>query len=181
MRDINSLVNMEDAQRRKFALLRMYQIFVLANNKAPNRIYQELLPEIQKHLYKRLFDPVEKCRELTALIIKEFFTRCDDLTMSIPYLLPILVERLDADDLEGVDYLPDKMKPVSIQKAQELKDPIEKSEAVRLLMAQVVTIIISSTVFDCIRPYVDCISNICRALCMDPYGDVIIEGTRAIA
>ena len=43
------------------------------------------------------------------------------------------------------------------------------------------TIIISSTVFDCIRPYVDAISNICRALCMDPYGDVIIEGTRAIA
>ena len=94
----------------------MYEIFVLAKNKAPNNIYQELLPEIQKHLFKRLFDPIEKCRELTALIIKEFFTKCDDLTMSIPYLLPIINERLNAEDLEGVDYLPDKMKPCAVQK-----------------------------------------------------------------
>ena len=56
-------------------------------------------------------DPLEKCRELNALIIKEFFSRCDDLTLSIPYLLPVLVERLNAEDLEGVDYLEEKMKP----------------------------------------------------------------------
>jgi hypothetical protein len=31
------------------------------------------------------------------------------------------------------------------------------------------------------RPYVDNFVNICRALCMDPYGEVIIEGTKAIA
>lgn len=40
---------------------------------------------------------------------------------------------------------------------------------------------ISSTIFDCVRPYVDSLVNICKALCMDPFGDVIIEGTRAIA
>ena len=108
---------MDEEQKRKFALLRLYEIFVLAKNKAPNRIYQELLPEIQKQLFKRLMDPMEKCRELTALVIKEFFSRCDDLTLSIPYLLPILVERLNAEDLEGVDYLEEKMKPVSNQKA----------------------------------------------------------------
>jgi hypothetical protein len=39
MRDINALQNMEDGQRRKFALLRMYEIFVLAKDKAPNKIY----------------------------------------------------------------------------------------------------------------------------------------------
>lgn len=37
--------------------------------------------------------------------------RCDDLTLSIPYLLPVLVERLRADDIEGVDYLPENEKP----------------------------------------------------------------------
>ena len=62
---------------------------------------------IQKPLFKRLFDKVEKIRELSCLIIKEFFTRCDDLTMSIPYLIPILVDRLNADNLEGTDGLPD--------------------------------------------------------------------------
>ena len=64
-------------------------------------------------MFKRLFDKIEKVRELAALLIKEFFSRVDDLTLSIPYLVPILVERLNAEDLEGVDYLDDKMKPVT--------------------------------------------------------------------
>ena len=84
---------------------------MLARNKASDSVYQELLPEVQKKIFRALNDPVEKCRELAGLIIKEFFHKCDDLTLSIPYLLPILVEKLDADDLEGVDCLDDKMKP----------------------------------------------------------------------
>jgi hypothetical protein len=83
-------------------------------------------------LFKRLTDSVEKCRELAALIVKGFFSQCDDLTLSIPYLLPIIVERLNAVDLEGVDYLEEKMKPTSNQKAQVMIDPPEKSEAVRV-------------------------------------------------
>jgi len=47
------------------------------------------------------------------LIIKEFFTKVDDLTLSIPYLLPIIIERLNAEDLEGIDYLDEKLKPAS--------------------------------------------------------------------
>ena len=62
-------------------------------------------------MFKRLTDKMEKNRELAALIIKEFFSRSDDLTMSIPYLMPILVERLNAEDIEGIDGLPDVMKP----------------------------------------------------------------------
>lgn len=59
---------------------------------------------------------MEKCREIAALIIKEFFIRSDDITMSIPYLIPILIERLNAEDLEGTDNLPDVMKPPISQK-----------------------------------------------------------------
>lgn len=126
-------------------------------------------------------DKVEKSRELAALIIREFFSRCDDLTMSIPYLLPVLIERLNADDLEGVDYLPEKMKPVSEQKAQVMGDQPENSEMVRVQIAEIMRIIIDNTLFDCMRPYVDAFVNICKALCMDPYGEVIIVGTKAMA
>lgn len=56
-------------------------------------------------------DKIEKNRELACHIIREFFTKCDDLTMSIPYIMPILIERLNAEDLEGVEYIPDVMKP----------------------------------------------------------------------
>ena len=180
-RDIINMQDKEDDQKRKFALIRLYKIFVLAKNKAPNRIYQELLPEIQKPIFKRFSDKLEKTRELATLIVKEFCMRCDDLTLSIPYLVPILVERLKADDLEGVDYLPEKMKPCSNQRAQVMSELAETSESVRVNIAEIVTITVASTLFDCMRPYVDAFVNICKALCMDPYGDVIIEGTRAIA
>ena len=38
-RELNNLQNMEDAQKRKFALIKFYQIFVSAKHKAPNKIY----------------------------------------------------------------------------------------------------------------------------------------------
>lgn len=91
--------------------MRLYEIFVLAKTKASKKVYQELLPNIQKLLLKRLSDKVEKSRELSALIIKEFVTQVDDITLSLPYLIPVIVDRLNADDLEGVDSLPDFMKP----------------------------------------------------------------------
>jgi hypothetical protein len=45
-REMNNLNNLEDGQKRKFALIRMYQIFVQAKKKASNKIYQELLTSV---------------------------------------------------------------------------------------------------------------------------------------
>ena len=45
-REITNIQNLEDAQKRKFALLRLYEIFVLAKNKATKQVYQEILPHI---------------------------------------------------------------------------------------------------------------------------------------
>jgi len=42
------------------------------------------------------------------------------------------------------------------------------------------TIIVNGTPWECIRAYIDVMCNICRALCMDAAGAVIIEGTMAI-
>ena len=69
---------------------------------------------IQKQLFKRVSDKVEKIKELACHIIKEFFSRCDDLTMSIPYFMPILIERLNAEDLEGIEGLPEQIKPPTV-------------------------------------------------------------------
>jgi hypothetical protein len=59
-------------------------------------------------------------------------------------------------------------------------DPPEPSEEVRLIIAEIVTIIVSSTVFECLRAYIDDFVNVLRALCMDPYGHVIVEGCQAM-
>jgi hypothetical protein len=149
---------------------------VLTKNKCTARVYSEVFPQIQKLLYKRFTDPVEKNRELACLIVKEFFSKVDDLTLSIPYLVPVLINRLNAEDLEGIDYLPEEMRPTANQKALVMVDPPEASEQVRLVLAEIVTIMVSSTVYDCMRPYTQDLVNILRALCMDPAGHVIIEG-----
>lgn len=60
-------------------------------------------------------------------------------------------------------------------------DPPEKSEQVRVVLAEIMTIIIENTLFDCFRPYITDIVNICKTLCMDPYGEVIIQATVAMA
>jgi len=62
-----------------------------------------------------------------------------------------------------------------------MKDQPETSEEVRLVLAEIVTVMVSQTVFDCLRAYLDAIVNIIRALCMDPFGDVIIEGCNAMS
>ncbi len=115
-REINNLSNLEDSTKRKFALVKLYQIFVLSKSKPTIRVYGEVLPSIQKLLFKRFSDPIEKNRELACLIVKEFYSKVDDLTLSIPYLMPVLVDRLNAEDLEGIDYLPEEMKPSANQK-----------------------------------------------------------------
>jgi hypothetical protein len=63
--------------------------------------------------------------------------------MSIPYLIPVLVERLNAEDLEGVEGLPDVMKPPIVQKPQVMSELKETSEEVRLILAEIVTSIVS--------------------------------------
>jgi hypothetical protein len=41
-----NLSNQEDGQKRKFALIKLYEVFVLAKVKAKDNVYQELLPMI---------------------------------------------------------------------------------------------------------------------------------------
>lgn len=84
---------------------------MLAKSKPTNGVYGEILPSIQKLLFKRFSDPIEKNRELACLIVKEFYSKVDDLTLSMPYLMPVLVQRLNAEDLEGIDFLPDEQRP----------------------------------------------------------------------
>jgi hypothetical protein len=71
-RDLNMLSD-ESKVKRKFALLNLYELFVKQTVEVNKQVMQEILPSIQKPLLKRFSDPVEKCREISILIIKEFF------------------------------------------------------------------------------------------------------------
>ena len=43
-REVTNLSNLEDNTKRKFALIKLYQVFVLAKNKPLNRVYGEVFP-----------------------------------------------------------------------------------------------------------------------------------------
>ena len=49
------------------------------------------------------------------------------------------------------------------------------------MLAEIVTVIVSTTVFECLRAYVDQLVSVVRALCMDSYGEVVIEGCNAMS
>lgn len=59
-------------------------------------------------------------------------------------------------------------------------NPPESSEEVRVVIAEIMTLVLSSTPWECLVHYVDTLVDICRALCMDPSGVVILEGTQAM-
>ena len=57
----------------------------------------------------------------------------------------------------------------------------ENSEETRVIIAEIMTLVVSSTDWVCLRPYIDQFVAIFRALCMDPAGVVIVEGTLGMA
>ena len=91
------------------------------------------------------------------------------------------MDRLNAEDPEGVDYLPEVMKPRPEQRALQHAQLVEDCEEIRVVIAEIMTLLVSSTDWVCLRPYVDNLVYIFRALCMDPAGFVIIEGTVGMA
>jgi hypothetical protein len=73
------------------------------------------------------------------------------------------------------------MKPRPEQRALVVSKQPEDSEEIRIIIAEMMTLVVSSTDWVCLRPYCDSLVAIFRALCMDPAGGVIIEGTLGMA
>jgi hypothetical protein len=75
--------------------------------------------------------------------LKKFFENCDDLTISFPYIFPVLIDRLNAVNIEGNEHIVDEqMKPTPSQKPLMMIKPPEPSEEIRLLIAELVTVMI---------------------------------------
>jgi dynein assembly factor 5 len=104
----------------------------------------------------------------------------DDASLSLQYLLPILIERLGAVDLEGVASLPEVMRPPPSQKPMVVKSPPEPCEEIRLKMAELLHIIVATNEESSLRAYVDELVNLLRTLSMDPHGPVVQEACIAI-
>ena len=108
-------------------------------------------------------------------------SRSVDLSGVLNYLLPILVERLGAYDLEGIQGLPEQMKPVPSQKPQILLNPPEKSEEIRVCIIELSLALLSKSEPHLLFGYLDELTSITKALTMDPAsGETIQNGCSAM-
>eukprot|EP00826_Nyctotherus_ovalis_P023202 TRINITY_DN1784_c0_g8_i2.p1 TRINITY_DN1784_c0_g8~~TRINITY_DN1784_c0_g8_i2.p1 ORF type:complete len:875 (+),score=299.36 TRINITY_DN1784_c0_g8_i2:535-3159(+) len=96
------------------------------------------------------------------------------------YLYPILIEWLGAEDLEGTAALPEIMLPPPSQKPMVVKCPPEDCEEIRVRVAELMRVLVSTTEEVALRSFVDETVNILRALAMDPHGPVVQEACAAI-
>lgn len=106
-----------------------------------------VLNEILKPLLKEFSDPVEKCRELSIEIIKDFMTRVADPEDYLPFVIPVLVQRLGQ---------------------QEITEP---SEELRLLLVEFLKEILEHSGKK-LSVYLDDLIKILQRTIIDPYAEV---------
>ena len=109
-----------------------------------------LLDFLLKPLLKLFPDQVEKCRELSLAVFREFYEKlhCEGIDRSLTYLMPVMVSRLSN---------------------QEIKEP---SEEIRLQMLQFMEYFIPKLPLPVITPFFDDVIAILKFSVNDPYAEV---------
>ncbi|XP_062607964.1 dynein axonemal assembly factor 5-like [Saccostrea cucullata] len=114
---------------------------------------QLVFSEVAKPLLKVFSDPVEKCRELSIGIFREFTNKVEKADESLPYVMPVLVQRLGQ---------------------QEITEP---SEEIRLMLSEFLTQIVEFSGKK-LSVYLDDIIRILQRTIIDPFPDVKKESCR---
>ena len=81
-------------------------------------------------------------------------------------------ERVNCHDLEGILDTPEVMRPPPGQKPKQMFKLVESSEELRMELCLLMNDIICAFDSNAIYEYVYDITNILRALAMDPNGDI---------
>ena len=77
-------------------------------------------------------------------MLDSLLARSVDVTEFLAYLFPVLVERLNATDLEGIQNLPEVMRPTPSQKPHTVQHLPEASEEVRLALAELMAALLAA-------------------------------------
>ena len=73
-------------------------------------------------------DSSEEIREKSVEIVTELLSRNHELEEFLPYIFSILIDSVNCEDLEGIEGLPDVMKPSPSQKPHVMLKLVERSE-----------------------------------------------------
>ena len=91
-RDLNAMED-SDSNLRREALMHMEKT-LFRKHTMSDRDYAEIFHDVCKPLFKRISDPVEKCRDLALRIIQSFFRICQDVVGVLGYFMPAMMHRL---------------------------------------------------------------------------------------
>ncbi|XP_069124070.1 dynein axonemal assembly factor 5-like [Argopecten irradians] len=115
-----------------------------------------IFSEIIKPLLKCFSDPVEKCRELAIHLVKDFLQTITEPQENLPYIIPILVQRLGQQDI------------------------IEPSEELRLDLTGLLLNIVEFSGKKMAAYLDDCIKILTKTI-IDPYPEVRKESCKCAA
>jgi len=103
------------------------------------------------------------------------YSNCTNIAKFFPFIFSALVDKLECQDLEGYNTLPEEMRPNPCQKPQKVIKITEPCEAIRILYIKLLqTIVYAEYDKDQIRIFIQDVVNITRTLAMDPNPDVIL-------
>jgi len=100
--------------------------------------------------------------------LQELIKNSSDILPLLPYIFSILTIRTNSHDLEGLENLPEVMRPTPTQKPKILIQLVEKVEEVRLELLILIETIVQLTEQKDIVEHLDEVTNLIRVFCMDP-------------
>ena len=145
-RHINCL-NDENRNMRKIALENIRNDTIYHKPPLNMDELEYIFSEIMKPLLKSFSDPVEKCREISIVIVQSFFAVISELSERLSYVIPVIVQRLGQQDI------------------------IEPSEEIRLQLMRLLSLIIDKSGCN-ISVYMDDITKVLVRTLIDAFPDI---------
>jgi len=174
-RDINLLG--EDAWTVRLASLdKLYRVISENHESFSADFLAVALEELSRPLIKRIKDDSEKCREKSIDLLAILFETAPDISFTLGYFFPAIITRLGCQDIDGVEGVPEIMRPSPEQKPMEITRFVEESEEIRLQIAKCIQILFSRVSQQLVLNFVDEMVAILRALAMDPFSEVKTVG-----
>ncbi len=116
-------------------------------------VLQKVFEHVLKPLLKCFGDSVEKCRELSVLLVTDFIEVVPNPEESLPYLIPTLEQRLGNQEI------------------------IESSEEIRLSQVELIVKVVQKTDKKA-APFLDDLVKILQRTLVDPFADVRKESCK---
>lgn len=173
----------------------IYSLFFEYNPPIDNSILEEIYNSIFKNILRKFGDKIEVVKEKTMKITIKYLEITNDLLTILPYLFPVLMERIPSDfsfDPETKSFIRNKEKFEEMKRGRAIKKEelerirlIEPSEEIRYVLLQIIdTLYHRSNELSCLpllNPYTYDTILLLQAGTVDPFPNARIISFKIIS